>query len=96
MARGKAPWLWPDFTFELTENGKEQGRNLKILHAVTNKVVYLLVSFRRKDFNIFSVMTRFQNHGYLSDKIVLPYSFKSIILCGGGGYFSLLQRTIQM
>ena len=38
MQRGVKPWLWPDFIFDNVNSGKEQKRNLHILHGVTKTV----------------------------------------------------------
>ena len=38
VSRGKSPWQWMDFVFNLTSDGKEQAACLKTLHDFTSKV----------------------------------------------------------
>ena len=38
MTRAKYAWLWPDLIFRLSSLGREEQRNLVILHGFTRKV----------------------------------------------------------
>uniref|UniRef100_A0A670IPT6 Cytochrome P450 family 4 subfamily V member 2 n=1 Tax=Podarcis muralis TaxID=64176 RepID=A0A670IPT6_PODMU len=37
--RQKSPWLWPDFLYHMSRDGREHYRNLKILHSFTDNVI---------------------------------------------------------
>ncbi|KAL3876313.1 hypothetical protein ACJMK2_034175 [Sinanodonta woodiana] len=39
ILRQRSPWLWPDFIFNLTRDGKDYKKCLKILHEFTEKVI---------------------------------------------------------
>lgn len=39
MTRAKCAWLWPDLIFRLSSFGREEQRNLVILHGFTRKVI---------------------------------------------------------
>jgi len=36
--RQRAPWLWPDWIYNMLQEGKEHSRRLKILHSFTKSV----------------------------------------------------------
>ncbi|XP_077790730.1 cytochrome P450 4V2-like [Podarcis muralis] len=36
--RQKSPWLWPDFLYHMSRDGREHYRNLKILHSFTDNL----------------------------------------------------------
>jgi len=54
LKRQRFPWLWPDFVFYLTREGREHERCLKTIHNFTAKVI----EDRAKDFELDRIRSR--------------------------------------
>ena len=48
QSRVRQPWLWPDFIYYLTADGKAYKKSLDTLHGFTRKVIHE----RNSDFNL--------------------------------------------
>ena len=49
LKRFKSPWLWWDFIYNLTSDGREHNDLMKTLHGFTNKVRLLALNFGEED-----------------------------------------------